>query len=95
MTNNFGSDIEFHLNNKYVFTVLVLVQALFGSYGLVDTPVRIQNLYKHQIFRLFLLFTIAYTATNQIEISALGISSLLIFIHLLRTPEERENHKFI
>ena len=48
-SNNFGSSIERQLNNGYIFTLLVLIQALFGSYGLVETPVRIKVLYKNKI----------------------------------------------
>lgn len=94
-TKDFASSLEVHLNNRYVFTLLVLIQALFGSYGLVDTPIRIKKMYENQWFRLFLLFSIAYTATNQIEISAFGILFLLTALYIIRTPEERKTQKFI
>ena len=95
MSKDFAAGFENYLNNQYIFTLIVLIQALFGSYGLVDTPQKIKLLYKNSIFRIFLLFSIAYTATNQVEVAVAGIVLLLFFIHSLRTPEERKKHKFI
>jgi uncharacterized membrane protein YhaH (DUF805 family) len=95
MDYNFASDFEKQLNNQYVFSMIVLLSALFGSLGIVETPERLRNLSKQWWFRLFTLLTIAYTATRQIEVSVISIVMLLLFLYLLRTPEERRDSEFI
>jgi hypothetical protein len=92
MNKNFGEGIEKILNTDYIFTFIVIFQALFGGYGLVEKPKLLKTIDTHWLFRLFALMTIAYTATKQIEIAAMCVILFLIIMYLLRTPEERKKH---
>ena len=92
---NFGKNFESLLNKEYIFTTIVLFQALFGGMALVDRPQRIVNLSNNPVFRFFVLMLIAYTATKQIETAIPVVIIFYCFIYLVRTPLERKEHSLI
>lgn len=86
------NNIEKFLNRDVLFSFIVLSQALFGSFGLVQTPERLQKLSNNKYTRFVFMCLIAYTATKQIEIVVPVVIMFLITIWLLRTEEERKKH---
>lgn len=86
------NNIEKFLNRDVLFSFIVMSQALFGSFGLVQTPERLQKVSKNKYARFLFLCLIAYTATQQIEIVVPVVIIFLMTIWLLRTEEERKAH---
>jgi len=95
MNKDFGQGVEKILNTDYIFTLIVIFQALFGGYGLVEKPKILKKLDSHWVFRLFALLAVAYTATKQIEIAFICVILFLAIMYLLRTPEERKKHNLL
>ena len=48
------------------------------------------NYLNSPLFRLLGLLALAYTSTGEVEYALSSTFLILLFLHLLRTPEERE-----
>ena len=77
-----------------LFGSIVLIQGLFGG-AAFETPERIVTFLHQPIVQFIALFLIAYSGTNDVEVSALVVIVFLLLIQLLRTPKEREEHPYI
>ena len=92
MKTNYFNGFEKVINRQYIFTIIVLIQALFGSKGLIHTPSRLDKVLSSRTARFLALTMIAYTATQELEVAAIGVAVLLGVLYLLRTKKEREQH---
>jgi len=94
MVNRF-SNIEDILSRDVIFTIIVLLQALFGGRGLVHTPRRIESIFSNSFVRLLGLFMIAFAATKEIEAAVFGVALLVASMWVIKTPDERKEHGII
>ena len=73
-----------------LFSLIVMYQGLFGGMSLKDQPERLESLRENVAFKIFTLTCIAFTATQDIEISLLSVMLFITLLYLVKTPEERE-----
>lgn len=78
-----------------IITLIVIFQGSFGGLGMIQIPKFLTNLQQYAVMRFFYVFTIALTATQDIEISALSTLIFFIFIYLLKSEEEKQTTPFI
>jgi hypothetical protein len=77
-----------------IFTLIVMYQGLFGGMSLKNKPMQLEKLSNNIYFKYFTLFCIAFTATQDIEISLLSICVFVILFNIIRTKEERDKYGF-
>ena len=77
-----------------IFTLIVMYQGLFGGMSLNNKPERLEKLSSNIYFKYFTLFCIAFTATQDIEISLLSVIIFIILFNSIRTKEERDTYGF-
>lgn len=76
-----------------VFSFIVISQGLMG--GLQFTPPRrLREITDHPIMKFILLFAVALTASRDIETSLLSTILFIIFIYLIRHPDERKSFPY-
>ena len=72
------------------FTLIVIFQGCFGGMGVVQTPERLTKAVDHPVMRALFVCAIAYTATSDIETAVLCTTIFFVFLHFMRTEEERK-----
>jgi len=86
------------LSIPIIFTLLVLFQGCFGANGIVVHPSfltsTIHGFAISPLIRFLFVMSIAYTASNHIVMAFIGTVIFFIFLHLIRTREEREQAGF-
>ena len=73
-----------------LFTLIVIFQGCFGGMGVVQTPAALSNAVNSPVFRFIFVSAIAYTATSDIETAVVCTVAFFVFLHMLRTEEERK-----
>lgn len=73
-----------------LFSLIVMYQGLFGGMSLRDQPKRLKSLKNNVFFKLFTLSCIAFTATQDIELSILSVLLFVTLLYAIKTPEERK-----
>ena len=73
-----------------ILTFIVVFQGCFGGMGVVQTPKILNKIIEYPIVRFLFLGLIAFTATSDVENSIITVIIFLIFLHFLRTKEERD-----
>ena len=73
------------------FTLIVMYQGLFGGLSISKKPKILTQLSQNLAFKLFTLFCVAFSATQDIETSLISVCLFIVLMHLLRSPEERED----
>lgn len=95
MANLFGRTENF-FSREYIFTSLVLLQALFGGKGLAGPlPQRLERVFDNPLVRLILLTAVSFTATKEIDTAIVVVCAFLALLWIIRTPEERKRSKLI
>ena len=89
-TNVLPPQVDKFMGFPVIFTLIVVFQGCFGGLGMVQTPQRLENLISNPIARFIFLIAIAYTATSDVETAAFSTVLFLVFMHLLRTEEEKK-----
>jgi len=72
------------------FTLIVIFQGCFGGMGVVQTPERLSRAVDHPVMRALFVSAIAYTATSDIETAVFCTLIFFVFLHFMRTEEERK-----
>lgn len=72
------------------FTLIVVFQGCFGGMGVAQTPAALSNAVNSPVFRFIFVSAIAYTATSDIENAVVCTLAFFIFLHMIRTDEERK-----
>ena len=72
------------------FTLIVIFQGCFGGMGVVQTPERLVKAVDHPVMRALFVCAIAYTATSDIETAVFCTLVFFVFLHFMRTEEERK-----
>lgn len=76
-----------------LFTLIVIFQGCFGGMGVVQTPEKLTKMADSPIVRGLFVSAIAYTATSDIETALVATVIFFVFLHLLRTDEEKKEMK--
>lgn len=77
-----------------IFSFIVLFQGCFGGMGIVQCPKVLKEAIKTPLFRFLYVNCIAYTATQNIQISVFATFCFFTFLHCLRTEGERKRMKY-
>ena len=85
-----GDKYETILNAPLIFSILVIYQGVFAGNTVSIIPKKLLNLFDNPWFRLFSMLVVSYTATLEIEMALLSTIFFVVFINLLRTPEEKK-----
>ena len=85
--------LENVLNNQVIFCLLVMFQGCFGGMGVAQRPKVLENLLSGRtgaLFRFIFVMCIAYTASKgEVEFAIFCTTLFFLFLHILRTEEER------
>ena len=82
--------LDKYLGMPTLFSLIVIFQGCFGGMGIVQTPTALTNAINHPVFRALFVCAIAYTATSDIENAIFTTFIFFVFLHLIRTEEERK-----
>ena len=77
------------LTKPLIFTFIVLSQGSFGSMGIIQIPERLKKILDYPIARFIFVLAIAYSAYGDIESTLVSTLVFFLFLHLIRTDEER------
>jgi len=78
-----------------IFTLIYIYGGLFANQAVSYVPNRLTRLFETKpYFRLIGLLALGYTATGEVEYSIISTTIILLVMHFLRTPEEREKLPF-
>lgn len=86
----FTTTEKFVKKYSIIFSLLVMFQGLFGGLSLSKTPKRLEEVRNKTYFKLITLFAIAFSATQDIELSILSVILFILFLYAIKTPEERK-----
>lgn len=73
-----------------LFALFFIFQICFGKLSVIKTPEKIEKLFLQPLFRMLLLYGIAYTATSNLETAAVATFIFVIIMNLFRTQKEKE-----
>lgn len=80
--------------NPLAVGFIVMYQGLFAG-NAIKIPKRLEVLFKSKIFRFISIVFVAFTGTLDIEWAIIDAFMFLLFLYILKTPEEREKQGFI
>ena len=87
----FSSVEKFIKRYTVVFSLIVMYQGLFGGMSLKYQPSRLKKMSKNVAFKILTMTCIAFTATQDIEISLMSVLLFITLLYLIKTPAERKN----
>ena len=93
-TNVLPSFLEKYINMPTLLSLITIFQGCFGGMGIVTVPQRLKDSVNNPVMRLFFVAAVSYTATTDIETAILTTLIFFAIMHLLRTPEERDELGF-
>ena len=79
------------MQNPYVSATLVLFLILYSSLARPDLPDFIMNLFNNAIFRMLILFLIAYLAAKNVQVAILVAIGFTVTMMLLSERKMAEN----
>lgn len=86
--------IDKYGSTPFIISLIVIFQGCFGGMGVAQTPALLKKLTNNPIFRFVFVCAIAYTATTDIEMALVSTLIFFVFLHMIRTDEERKKMKF-
>ena len=77
--------------------LLAMYEAIFGTntYGLVTKPEKLEKFLDHPLVKFMMLFFVSFGLTHQFEQSFFIVTTLLLFVQLIRTDQEKKKHPWI
>ena len=95
IVKNGGNNVVFNtinntLTQPLIFTLIFMIQMIFGSLGIVFVPKVIKDLGNNPLTRVLLLSSIAFVATQNVGLALVGALSFALPMYLLRNAEERD-----
>jgi hypothetical protein len=79
-----------YLQNPYVSATLTLFLVLYGGLARPDLPDFVMDLFDNAIFRMLVLFLIAYTASNNPQIAIMVAVAFTLTMNLLSEKKMAE-----
>ena len=89
--SNLMENMSGFMQNPYVSATLVLFLILYSSLARPDLPDFIMNLFNNAIFRMLILFLIAYIAANNVQVAILVAIGFTVTMMLLSERKMAEN----
>ena len=86
--------LEKILNRPTIISLIVMFQGAFGGLGIVQTPKLLKDAVDNPASRFLFITAIAFTGTGDLETAIVTTALFFVFLHLLRTKEEREKLKY-
>ena len=95
MVSKLGNNVVFNninniLSQDLIFTLVFMIQMIFGGLGVVLVPQRINDLANSPVTRLLLLTLIGFVATKNLGLALVGALSFALVLFLLRNSEEKD-----
>ena len=95
MLLNLSNNVVFNninrvLSQDLIFTLVFMIQMIFGGLGVVLVPERINNLANSPVTRVLLLTLIGFVATQNLGLALVGAVVFALVLFLLRNDEERD-----
>ena len=95
MVRNLGNNVVFNTVNKIlsqdlIFTLVFMIQMIFGGLGVVLVPQRINDLANSPVTRVLLLTLIGFVATRNLGLALVGALAFALVLFLLRNSEEKD-----
>lgn len=78
------------LQNPYVSTALVLFLALYGGMAAPQLPTEVLALFDNALFRLAVLFLVAYTGNRNSTVSLLTAVAFVVSMNALNQKKSEE-----
>jgi hypothetical protein len=75
--------------------IAMLIQSIYGSKGIVDTPLIIDETFDHPLARFMLLVLMMYGVTRNPVSAVAVVVVFLVILQLMRNKEERREHPYI
>ena len=75
--------------------IIAFIQTFLGGKKLVDHPQKIENFLESSAGRFIMLYVTLFAMTSDFEIAFFVTMAYLIFVHILRTPEERKKNPYL
>ena len=76
-----------------IFSLLVISQGVMGGLQF-KPPRRIKEATEHPVMKFILLFSVALTASRDIETALVSTLLFITFIYLVRHPDERTSFPY-
>ena len=76
-----------------VFSLIVISQGLMGGLQF-NPPRRIKKATEHPVMKFILLFAVALTASRDVETAFISTIIFIIFIYIVRHPDERKSFPY-
>lgn len=93
-SNIFPSWIDKYGSTPFVISLIVIFQGCFGGMGVIQTPALLTKYLYSPYLRFLFVCAISYTATTNIEMALVSTCVFFLFLHLIRTEEEKQKMKF-
>jgi hypothetical protein len=96
MVKNLGNNVVFNtinntLTQPIIFTLVFMLQMIFGHLGIVLVPKVVQDLGNNPLTRILLLSCIGFVATQNVGLALVGALSFALLMYLLRNNEEKDS----
>lgn len=82
-------------NTPFVYGLLITLQGMYGSSGLVEKPSIFENIASNKFAKMFILYLLSYAAARDFEDAVFLLIMFLAVTQLVRTKEERQKHPYI
>ncbi len=95
MVSNLGNNVVFNtvnnlLSQDLIFTLVFMMQMIFGGLGVVLVPQKINDLGNSPVTRVLLLTLIGFVATRNLGLALVGALAFALVLFLLRNGEEKD-----
>ena len=88
----FSNKIEKYTHDVPItMAFLMLSQLLIADNSIVEQPMIVKEMFEKVLFKVFFVFLIAYTGTQDIETALISTVGFIIIVNMLRTKEERKS----
>lgn len=75
--------------------IIAFIQTFMGGKELVNHPKKIENFLESPLGRFIMLYITLFAMTSDFETAFFIAMVYLIFLHILRTPEERKKTPYL
>jgi len=83
------------INTPAVFGLLIMLNGMYGSTGLVEKPSIFEDIASNTFVKGGILYLLAYAAARDFEDATFLLVLFLTVTQFVRTKEERQKHPYI
>ena len=85
--------IDKYGSTPFIISLIVIFQGCFGGMGVIQTPALLTKYLYSPYLRFLFVCAISYTATTNIEMALVSTCVFFLFLHLIRTEEEKTKNE--